>query len=152
MTTPPTRAIVSLVAALCVTLSSEACVGHQPHPDPMDIMQAMGPLTIRFDNGEKEYVHVYLIADQQQWLLGRVEPGAIATLRVPDASLVQRPRFVQLAIVPGGRLTADAARDPRVMFTALQPATELVAQRWAFSQGQLSSVGPRRVMVGDRSP
>lgn len=152
MTTPLTRVIVSFAAALCVTFSSTACVGRQPPPDPLDMMQAMGPLTIRFDNGATEYVHVYLIADQQQWLLGRVEPGAIATLRVPDGSLVQRPRYVQLAVVTGGRLTTQAARDPRAMLTALQPATELVAQRWSVSQGQLSSLGPRRVKVGDRSP
>ena len=37
------------------------------------------PGQIRFDNDAREHVHVYLIGEKREWLLGRVEPGAMAT-------------------------------------------------------------------------
>ena len=138
MTTPRTRPIVSVAAALSVTLSVAACAGRQPRAevDPLaTIEQAALPPIIRFDNGAGEYVHVYLIADFEQWYLGRVEAGAKATLRVPQGLLVQRPQFVKLAVLPGDRLTVHAAGDPHTSITAAQPTSELVAQRWTFTQG-----------------
>jgi hypothetical protein len=102
---------------------------------------AARPLTIRFDNGDADYVHVYLIADRQQWLLGRVEAGSVATLRIPEEWARQSPQFVQLAVTTGGRLTLQAARDPRATLTAAQPTPEVLAQRWTFTQGHLVSHG-----------
>jgi hypothetical protein len=153
MTTPRTRPIVSFAAVLSVTLAFGACAGWQSRGamDPLTIMEdAALPLTIRFDNGAPQYVHVYLIADQQQWLLGRVEPGAKATLRIPEGALVTSPQFVQLAVLTGERLTLQAARDPRATLTAAQPTSELLAQRWTFAQGHLASLGPWRPRVGSR--
>jgi len=31
-----------------------------------------GHLAIRFDNGERDYVRVYLVGEKREWLLGRV--------------------------------------------------------------------------------
>jgi hypothetical protein len=42
------------------------------------------PPSIRFDNDAREHVHVYLIGEKREWLLGRVEAGAIAMLRIPE--------------------------------------------------------------------
>ena len=58
-----------------------------------------------------QHVHVYLVGEQREWLLGRVEPGAVATLRLPDASLASNPGFVRLAVLAGGQATQRAARD-----------------------------------------
>jgi len=95
--------------------------------------------TIRFDNGERDYVHVYLVGASRQWLLGRVEAGAVATLRVPNEALAET-EFVRLAVIRGQRLTLRAAGDPRARFTIAQPTTSILSQRWSLAQGELISV------------
>src|SRR5688500_2924260 len=86
MTTPRTRAIVSLTAALGMSLTS--CVRPQPYTalDGRMPLQEASAHTVRFDNTANEHAHVYLVAEERQWLLGRVDPGARATLRIPDAA------------------------------------------------------------------
>lgn len=150
MTTPRTRAVVSLavtatafrMTAITMTaLTLGACAGAPSHaaveaPAPVEGAEWF-PLSIRFDNDAREYVHVYLIGDGRQWLLGRVEPGAVGTLKIPDAALGGKLRFVQLAVIQGGRLTPDAAHDKRAELTILQPATSILSQQWRFTQGEI---------------
>lgn len=156
MTTPRTRAVVSLdvattvfrTAAIAMTaLTLGACAGASSRPAleapaPEDAVEWF-PLSIRFDNDVRDYVHVYLIGDGRQWLLGRVEPGAVATLKIPDAALGARLRFVQLAVIEGGRLTPDALHDRRAELTTLQPAVAILSQQWRFSQGELTSLAAK---------
>ena len=149
MTAPCTRARRS-IAVTVVTLALGACTARTarppiepPRPDEARLLEAVEPATIRFDNGAREHVHVYLVGEQREWLLGRIEPGARAVLRIPEASLAGNPAFVRLAVLAGGRQTAAAARDPRAAFTIPQPAATLLTQRWAFAQGQLTSLSPR---------
>ena len=144
MSTPKAGTLVSLTAALAMTLTLGACVAGPSRstsnaPSPVEA----GPLTIRFDNGAREHVHVYLIGQRREWLLGRVEPGAIATLRLPDASLADDPGFVRLAVLSGGGVTLRAARDPRARLTIAQSASEIMSRRWRFAQGELTSPLPR---------
>lgn len=101
---------------------------------------AARPLSVRFDNGARGHVHVYLITAQGEWLLGRVEPGERATLRVPPTALAGPPGFVRLAVLEGARLTPQAGRDARALLTIAQPASAFAAQRWTFAQGQLTPV------------
>ena len=150
MTTPRTHAVVSLavtttafrMTAIAITaLTLGACAGAPSHagveaPAPVEGAEWF-PLSIRFDNDAREYVHVYLIGDGRQWLLGRVEPGAVGTLKIPDAALGGKLRFVQLAVIQGGRLTPDAAHDKRAELTILQPATSILSQQWRFTQGEI---------------
>ena len=150
MTTPRTRAVVSLavtatafrMTAITMTaLTLGACAGAPSHaaveaPAPVEGAEWF-PLSIRFDNDAREYVHVYLIGDGRQWLLGRVEPGAVGTLKIPDAALGGKLRFVQLAVIQGGRLTPDAAHDKRAELTILHPATSILSQQWRFTQGEI---------------
>ena len=144
MTTPRARTLVSLTATLVVTLALGACVGGPGRPAPVDPAPMEDrPLGVRFDNGGREHVHVYLVGQRREWLLGRVEPGAVATLRLPDASLAGDPGFVQLAVVTGGGVTQQAARDPRARLTIAQPALAILSRRWRFAQGELTSPVPR---------
>lgn len=138
MTTPRTRALVSIVGTLTVTLALGACFRgpSRPAQDPPALMDR-GSLAIRFDNDAREYVHVYLIGAKREWLLGRVEAGAIAKLRLPEESLTGTSEFMQLAVVTGGRVTMQAARDPRAMLTLAQPASAILSHQWKFAQGQL---------------
>jgi hypothetical protein len=129
---------------MTVTLTLGACLPGQSRPawdapasaDGMDAH----PLAVRFDNDAREHVHVYLVGvgGQRQWLLGRVEPGARATLRIPEAALAERQGFVQLAVLTGERMTPQVARNPRAMLTVAQPASAILSQRWTFAQGQLT--------------
>lgn len=141
MTTPRTRALVSLAATITVTLAFGACV-RAPSRAALDGPPRVEsrPLTIRFDNSAREHVHVYLIGDERQWLLGRVEPGAIATLRIPEASFAGSSQSMRLAVLTGESPTLQASRNPRATFTIVQPTSAILSQRWRFVEGQLTSV------------
>ncbi len=142
MTTSRARALVSIVAAMILTLALGACAAAPPHQalDSWTPAEAR-PRAIRFDNDGRDYVHVYLVGERREWLLGRVEPGAVATLRIPAAALAERSGFVRLAVIAGGRTTLRAARDARAQFTIAQPASDILSQQWRFAQGQLTSLG-----------
>ena len=145
MIRPRIRALVSLAVAMTVTLALGACVRAPSRPavvGPAPIENAT--LAIRFENDARERVHVYLIGERREWLLGRVEPGAVATLRFPEESLAENSGFVQLAVLMGERVTLQAGRDPRATFTVAQPASEILSQRWMFAQGQLKSLSQLR--------
>jgi hypothetical protein len=143
MTTPRFRSPVSVAAALTLALTLAGCAGapsrvasHGPAP------AEQAPRTVRFDNEARDYVHVYLVGEKREWLLGRVEPGARATLRIPQDALAGNPRSMQLAVLTGERMTLRAAGAARTAFSIQQPATAILSQRWTFSttlaNGQLT--------------
>ena len=144
MTTPRTRPLVSLAETLTVTIVLAACGAPSRQGLDERTTSESRPLSIRFDNDAREHVHVYLIAEHREWLLGRVEPGAVATLRFPEAALAGRSRFVRLAVITGKRLTQQAALDPAATFTVPQPASVMLLEQWKFAQGQISAAYPRR--------
>lgn len=139
MTTSWSRASVSLTASVLLTLA--ACATVPARPAPEECAALPGPRTIRFDNESRERVHVYLVGQNREWSLGRVEPGAIAKLQIPEAALGEASGFMRLAVVAGDRTTLRAAREPRAQLTIAQPALHILSQRWGFSQGQLTGLG-----------
>jgi hypothetical protein len=151
MTTPRIRSLVSFVAALTFTLTLGGCASA---PARLAVNAVEQPLTFRFDNEARDYVHVYLIGTRQEWLLGRVEPGARATLRIPDEVAAEDLGSMQLAVRTGERVTLRAATEARTATTIVQPAAELLSLRWTFSQtstrvGQLTPhaiIGPRALL------
>ena len=140
MTTPRPYVLVSRAAMTILTLALGACASAPARPalDQPSPVEA-GQAGLRFDNLARSYVHVYLVGEKREWLLGRVEPGAVATLRIPEGSLESNPGFVQLAVVAGGQLTLRAARDPRAQLTIAQPASSILSRQWRFVPGQLTS-------------
>jgi hypothetical protein len=145
MTTPRLRSLVSLVAALGLTFTLGGCASAPSRLALDEPALAEGQLlTVRFDNDARQYVHVYLVSEQREWLLGRVEPGARASLRIPDAALTDDAGTLRLAVVKGQHVTLHAAGEPDAAITIPQPAAEILAQRWTFSQplatGQLTSL------------
>jgi hypothetical protein len=141
MTTSRTRALVSLATTIA-TVALGACAGAAPR-QALDgsALRERPPGAIRFDNDGRDYVHVYLVGERRQWLLGRVEPGAIATLRIPAAALARDSGPMRLAVIVGGRVSLQAARDASVRLTIAQPASHILSQEWRFAQGQLTSLG-----------
>lgn len=133
MTTFRTRALVSLAT---ITVLG-GCAGRAPLESRVHI-DAL-PLTIGFENDGRDQVHVYLVGERREWLLGRVEPGSRATLRIPVDALAENAGSVRLAAIAGGRATLQALRDPRAQLTISQPASAILSQHWWFSQGQLAS-------------
>ena len=131
------RAFVSVIATVSLSLTVAGCfqAAQGGRSRQSDV-----PPSIRFDNDAREHVHVYLIGEKREWLLGRVEAGAIAMLRIPEESLAGDPMFVRLVVIPGEGITLRAARHVRATPTLAQPLLDIVSQRWRFSQGSLTSL------------
>jgi hypothetical protein len=89
---------------------------------------------LQFDNQATVYVDVYLIGTQIQWRLGRVPPGMRVNLSVPESAIDWTMGFVQLAVIPGSQLSAQASRDARAIIAIAQPVSEVLSQRWTFRQ------------------
>ncbi len=132
------RAFVSVIATMSLWLTVAACsqAAARGGRSPADDVS----LAIRFDNGAREHVHVYLIGEKREWVLGRVEAGAIAMLRIPEESLAGDQTFVRLVVIPGEGLTLQAARHAAATPTLAQPVSDILSQRWKFSQGSLTSL------------
>ncbi|CAN5314426.1 hypothetical protein BH09GEM1_BH09GEM1_32310 [soil metagenome] len=148
MTTPRISSVVSLVAALGITFTLGACVSANPRvASDVSASADPRPQTIRFDNTGREFVHVYLVGAKREWLLGRVEPGARASLRVPEEAMTDDAGSMQLAVLVGARVTLGAVRASRMAITIAQPGAALLDQRWTYSQtsatGQLTSLPVR---------
>jgi hypothetical protein len=127
---------------MTITLALGACIGASARPVPnARISTDALPLTIRFDNTARERVDVYLIGATREWVLGRIEPGATASLRIPVEALAKGSMYVRLAVIAGQPLTFQAARNPRARLTIAQPTSAILSQQWSFSQGELRSVG-----------
>jgi|SRR3954467_1745572 hypothetical protein len=141
MTTLCRSAFVSIAATMTMTLALGACVS-APSRRVQDgpISTQTLPLIIRFENLERESVDVYLIGPKREWPLGRVAPGAIASLRLPDDAFAQDAMMVRLAVLAGEPLTFAAARNPRSVLTVAEPASSMLSQEWTFSRGALTSV------------
>ncbi|MEO8334380.1 MAG: hypothetical protein ABI664_05380 [bacterium] len=133
MTTPRIRSLVSLAAVLVVTLTVGGCASAS-HAAPGALSSTEeAPATIRFDNDARDYVHVYLVGARQEWMLGRVAPGARATLRIPDAALTDDSGAMQLAVLVGQRMPLRARGEPRAELTIAASATAILLQRWTFT-------------------
>ena len=144
MTTPRVGTLVSAAAALILTVGLGGCATNsRSGGTPSVAANAIGPV-VRFDNGGRDVVHVYLVGQTREWLLGRVEPGARTALRIPDEAFGEDAGSMRLAVVPGDRITQRAAADPRASTTLAQPAATIVSERWKFSQtsasGELTSL------------
>jgi hypothetical protein len=134
MTTPRIRSLVSLAAALTVTLTAGGCAGTAARPS----LEAPAPANepppaVRFDNDSRDYVHVYLVGDRREWLLGRVGPGARANLRIPDEALAEDAGRMRLAVLVGERVTFRAGSAVRAASALPQSAAVLLSRRWTFS-------------------
>ena len=143
MSTP--RSLAARAAALSLALSLGACASAPARPTSDRLAAADAPsLDMRFSNVAGDYVHVYLVSPRRQWLLGRVEAGANATLRIPAAALAENDGWVRVAVLVGQRVTPRAADDPRAAMTSALPPEGMLTRRWVYSSkvgtGQITEV------------
>jgi hypothetical protein len=136
MITPRARYIVSL-AALTFAVALSGCARPSRQSDQISPADERPP-AIRFDNTAHDYVHVYLVGEKREWLLGRVAIGARATLRIPDDALADTGPM-RLAVLEGQRETQHVAGDSRAATTLRQPIASILSQRWTFSQTTTSA-------------
>ena len=141
MTTICRRTFVSIAATIALPLALGACVSasSRPVPDPV-ISSGANLLSIHFDNFSTQTVDVYLIGTTREWMLGRVAPGGVANLRLPDEAFAPGSMMVRLAVIAGEPKTVAAARDPRAVFTITDLASALLSKRWSFSRGSVVSL------------
>lgn len=135
MTTPRIRSLVSFAVTLTIAVALASCASTPSRPawdGPVSTDER--PVAVSFVNGARDYVHVYLIGDQRQWFLGRVEPGARATLRIPDEALADDAGSLRLAALEGQRITLQVGNDARVATTIKAPLAAILSQKWAFSE------------------
>ena len=138
MTTLCRRTFVS-IATIAMTLTLGACATARPATErPVSTLADL--LSIRFDNVSSETVDVYLIGAKREWMLGRVAPGAVATLRLPEETFIKGSPMVRLAVLVGQPQTFAAAQNPRAVLTIAEPASAILTQRWTFSLGGLTSL------------
>jgi hypothetical protein len=138
MTTLYRRTFVSIALTTTFTLGACVSASSRPLPDPR-IAEGASLLSIHFDNLSTEAVDVYLIGTSREWMLGRVAPGGVASLRLPDEAFARKSMMVRLAVISGQHQTFTAARDPRAVFGFTEPASAL-AKHWSFSRGSLVSL------------
>ena len=132
MTTPRIRSLVSL-SLVAVTLAVSGCASASlRQPADASIASDLPSPTVRFDNDARDYVHIYLVGSRREWWLGRVAPGARATLRVPQEALAEEGTL-QLAVMVGERMQLKAAVEPRAELTLGESMAGLVTQRWTYS-------------------
>ena len=143
MITPATRLTVSflsLAALFGTTLVLGACAGG---PSTVTwggaVVTPERPLTIAFQNEAETYVDVYLIGEKREWWLGRLAPGARATLRIRAEALTTESGFLKLAVLADAPRSLQAARDPRAIFSLAEPASQLLAQRWTVRKTPLAA-------------
>jgi hypothetical protein len=137
MTTPRTRRLVSLAAALTLTLTLSGCASAPAASRLASDASAPAdgpPPAVHFDNDSRDYVHVYLVGLRREWLLGRVAPGARATLRLPEDALDDDAGQMRLAVITGGTALQRAAVDVGATTALPRPTAEIISQRWTFSQ------------------
>ena len=145
MITPRMYSPVSPAAVLAVALALAGCASAPSRSAPDGPARADAPprLGVPFENYARDYVHVYLVGERREWLLGRVEPLARTRLRIPEAALVE-PGSMRLVVLVGERVTLRTADAARATTTIAQPAASILSHRWTFSHsataGQLSAL------------
>jgi hypothetical protein len=126
-------------------LGLTACAGRPQRPEPE-------VATMQFRNDAMVSVDVYLVSAQFQWRLGRVPPGIRAVLRVPESAIESAMGVVRVAVIPGSQMSAQADRDPRVVFAIAQPVSAVLSQRWTFRQPAAAALQLEGRWLSDSEP
>lgn len=134
MTTSRHHTRVSLAAALTLAFTLAACASAPAGRPEAGSVELAGSVreaparAIHFENQGEEFVRVYLVMDQREFLLGRVERGARATLHLPAAVTQGTSAWMRLAVRAG----SPSVGAPRTATMGIVPVSEILAQHWRF--------------------
>ncbi|HMC55110.1 MAG TPA: hypothetical protein VKH19_08080 [Gemmatimonadaceae bacterium] len=126
---------MALVAAVLIS----ACARHPDVGLPRQMGAPLGEIV--FHNSSGNRIQVYLVADNAEWLLGRLEPYETARLRVPQPARAEERQMVSLVVIRGWSRALDARQRADAPRSLREVHQELVGQDWMFVNGQLA--GPR---------
>jgi hypothetical protein len=56
------------------------------------------------------------------------------TLAVPESAIDWPTGLMQLTVIPGSLMSAEASRDPRAITAIAQPVSDVLSQQWTFRQ------------------
>ena len=142
MNTTGSRAAVSVVILAVTFAAALALVGCARGPSPMTWDGAAATpegSVVRFANEAQTYVDVYLVGERRELWLGRVGPGALTTLRIPEGAQDAMSGFIRLAVLAGAQMSFQPSHDPRATFSIPAPPTKVLSQQWTFRQTSLAS-------------
>lgn len=128
--------------AACLVLASCASPGAKSagRPEPS--------ATITFHNQGHDRIQVYLVAEKQEWLIGRLEPLQTAHLALPQFGFASAPLGVALVVLPGWSGGQRPRLDPRAAVSNDEVSDNLPGEEWIFVNGQLR--GPLRAQSRGR--
>src|SRR5512142_3553769 len=87
------RGVSTLAACLLIASCASPGAKSSGRPEPST--------TITFRNQDRDRVQVYLVGEQQDWLIGRLEPLETAHLPLPKLGFAATSQPVALVVVPG---------------------------------------------------
>jgi hypothetical protein len=128
------------LAALLGVVSLGACATRSAGPATPSTAAAAARPVIVAENEGRDWLDVYVLHELGEWYLGRLAPGARATLPLPAALRGDVSPTVRLAVLPGAARTTHPSRDPRTVVSIAQPVSAVLGQRWTFVQGQLTGL------------
>ena len=135
MTTIRVRSLVSVAAALTITLGAAGCATGPARLAAGTPAPANAPSpAVQFENTTRDYVRVYLVGQLREWPLGRVAPGATVTLRLPEEALAADEGQMRLAVLTGDPMARRIGDETRAITAIARPTAEIVGQRWTFTQ------------------
>lgn len=140
MFTTHMRATVALLGFLAIHGCARAVQQGEVRALQGDRIEGDRSESLRFDNAGRDRVDIYLVGETRSWRIGRLEPGQARWLTLPREIAPSDRARLQMVVLANAPLTVDPRRVPRAVTTLLQPVGALAAQRWSFTQGQLSAL------------
>ena len=101
--------------------------------------------SLTFENATIDPVTVYLDHAGSRLILGHVEPGRQARLRIPEFASLRSRSDVRVVVVPLGadRDGSRAGNTATAVCSELEPAQQVVQMRWLLRGQTIVSVAPR---------
>jgi hypothetical protein len=132
--------LVGLLAVAFVCAATEACsiATRAADPETRD--------SLVFENSTIDPVTVYLDNTGSRVLLGHVEPGRTARLRIPEFASLRTRTDLRIVVVPLGsdRDGTRAGNTAAAVCSELESAQHVVAMQWLLRGQTLVSVTPQR--------
>jgi hypothetical protein len=132
--------LVGLLAVACACFAAEACSIATRGADPETSE------SVTFENSTIDPVTVYLDRAGSRTLLGHVEPGRKARLRIPEFASLRTRTDLRIVVVPLGadRDGTRAGNTAAAVCSELESAQQVVAMQWLLRGQTLVSVTPPR--------
>ncbi len=141
---PSFRNVTTIVIA-SLAIASTSCTGRTRSAAVWPPRSGLHMLV--FENGTTEPVRLYLVDQSTQVLIGHVQPGHTAVLRLPAWATDVEGRELSLVAVPAGthRELPTASGGPQGAIRSLPlPANSLTTVRWRLAGQRLVSLPLRR--------